>query len=127
VKDEPVRITETRECPMTGDVTIYLSNGRAQTFDRRLAQTNMLEAWLQSAEAVPSTDRVDVVRNGYKIGELPAFWSPMLAKSTSPFYDYRRGDLTLIDGKWHAHRSLGAGDLDCLVGFVRKNSENPHD
>jgi hypothetical protein len=118
--NQGVHIVRSEECPMTGDTTIWLSNGRARRFDRRDAQLNAPEVWAAHFDAVPSQERVDVIQYGRKVGELPAFWSPALAKSSSPFFDYRSGDLTLRDGKWHAHPSLGAGDLDCLVGFVRK-------
>ena len=116
------RIVSTSEDFMTGDFSIDLSDGRRVWFDRRLAQKEPLETLLKHIAIVPSNDRVDVIHYGRKIGELPSFWSPALAKSTSFLFIYRTGDMTLQDGKWHASRTLGAGDLDCLVGFVRKPS-----
>lgn len=114
-------IVETFECPITGDVTVYLSNDTAQKFARSAYQDKgFFEAWLESMEIFPSTGRTDVMQYGVKVGELPSFWHPALAQSSSPLYDYRRGDLTLTDGKWHAVKGLGAKDLDCLIGFVRK-------
>lgn len=117
-----VRIVRHEEDLMTGDTIIWLSDGRACRFDRREIQRGSIEAWSASMGILPSSERVDVIQYGRKVGELPAMWTPMLAKSSSFLYDYRHGDLTLRDGKWYASKTLGGGDLDCLIGFIRKDS-----
>ncbi len=121
MSNEPVTIIDTDTCRMTGDVTVYLSDGRACKFLSYDIHKRPLETLMEHAGLVTKpTDRVDVMQYGRKVGELPSFWTPAMARSTSPMYDYRDGDLTLVDGKWEAHSSVGGGDLDLLIGFVRK-------
>ncbi len=116
-------ITGYDEDPLNMTRTVYLSDGRAFKFDTFKRPRGDIESWLESMDLVGAKGApVDVIQDGRKVGELPAFWSPLVAVSRSFLYDYRPGDLTLIDGKWHAHHSLGAGDLDMIVGFVRKDA-----
>jgi hypothetical protein len=117
---DAVRVLNYDECLMTGDTIVRLSDGRSVRFRRHEAEQGSIQAWLAMMAVASSAGRVDVIQYGRKVGELPSFWTPMLAKSKSFLYIYRQGDLTLRDGKWHASPALGAGDLDCLVGFVRK-------
>lgn len=115
------RVIGSSECPMTGDVTVFLDDDTAFCIDRHTLERSPLEAIAASYGASLSNDRTEVVRNGRKIGEMPAWWHPGLARSSSAMYDYRPGDLTMRDGRWHAANNLGGRDLDCLIGFVRKD------
>jgi len=114
------KIISTEECPMTGDITVFYDDATAYRMDRREARHNLLGAISDAVAHSGSSGRVDVFQYGRKVGEMPAWWHPGLAKSSSPMFDYRRGDLALQDGRWVAAKGLGAGDLDCLIGFVRK-------
>ena len=119
--NEKITIVKTDENLVDGSITVFMSDGRACKFDRYDIERNSLQVMMEHAGLVTDlTDRVDVMQGGKKVGEMPSFWTPGLAKSTSRLYDYRRGDLTLINGKWEAAPSLGGGDLDMLVGFIRK-------
>ncbi len=122
------RMTHCEVSPYDGSTTIFVDDGRALKFGRdefrHLKQENVMELLAEHLDILGADDRVDVIQYGKKVGELPAFWSPALAKSSSFLYDYRRGDLEFKDGKWHASKTLGGGDLDCLIGFVRKPSHD---
>lgn len=63
--------------------------------------------------------RMPVVRYGEVIGSFPAGFNPRFARSNSFMYDIRQGDFTLENGKWTVANSLGAGDVDCVIGFIR--------
>ncbi len=114
------RIIETREDLLENTVTFELDDGNRICIDAREARSPDMTKWLASMEIVRSSEPVDVIQYGRKVGELPAFWHPGIGKSSHWLYDFRRGDLTLVDGKWIAARNLGASDLDYLIGFVRK-------
>lgn len=120
-------IIDTTEDPLNGNVILWLSDGDAICLRREERELGRLSWWLDSMEIGSSGGRVDVVQYGRKAGELPDYWHPGLAQSSSPFYDYRRGDLVKRDGKWVASHTLGASDLDCLIGFVRKPADTEGD
>ena len=117
---EKVRIEDVQRDIMDGSTTVFLTDGRAVKFDYHSTLCGELENWLDSMRMLDSGEPVDVMQYGRKVGELPAFWHPGLAKSKSFLYDYRSGDLKLVDGRWVASNTLGSSDLDYLVGFVRK-------
>lgn len=119
--DQKATIVRSYEDPLTGDHILHLSDGRMMALDRRALERNPLAWWLETLSISGGDGRVDVIQYGRKVGELPAYWHPGLAKSKSFLYDYRPGDLQKVDGKWVASETLGGGDLDCLIGFVRKD------
>jgi hypothetical protein len=103
-------------------VSFELDDGDYISVDAREADDNLfMAAVLASINVNPDGGRVDVIQYGQKVGELPAWWHPGIGKSKHWLYDFRSHDLNLIDGKWVAHPTLGASDLDYLIGFVRKS------
>jgi hypothetical protein len=113
-------IVDAKEDPLNGNYVLWLSDGEAICLERRERDLCEMEWWLDSMSIAGNGERVDVIQYGRRVGELPDYWHPGLAKSASPFFDYRPGDLVKQDGKWVASPTLGARDLDCLIGFVRK-------
>lgn len=103
-----------------GTVTYQLDDRRYLTLDARTVrehgQAKVLRAY---GVEVTETERVPVMQYGRRVGTVPGDFDLSFARSRSPFYDVRPGDLTRNGDVWVAARNLGASDLDCLVGFQR--------
>ena len=106
-----------------GTVTYQLDDGRYLRLDARLVrehgQAEVLRAY--GVEMTESTERLPVMQHGRRVGTVPGDFDLMFARSRSPFYDVRPGDLVRQGDAWIAARNLGASDLDCLAGFRRDN------
>lgn len=102
-----------------GTVTYDLGDGRWATFDARTVQKVGLAPLLEAYGVEMPTERVPVIRNGRRIGTMPPDFDPAFARSISFMYDYRPGDLVRDGDTWMVGRSMGAGDIDCVAGFVR--------
>lgn len=103
-----------------GTVTYQLDDGRYLRLDARVVrehgQAKVLRAY---GVEMTETERVPVMQHGRRVGTVPGKFDLMFARSRSPFYDVRPGDLVRQGDVWIAARNLGASDLDCLVGFRR--------
>jgi len=64
-------------------------------------------------------ERLPVVQYDQVIGSFPAGFNPHFASSRSFMYDIRPNDFKLENGKWIVDKTLGAGDVDCVKGFIR--------
>ena len=106
---------------MRGTVTYELPDGRWVTFGARAVREYGIAELMRSEglEQFIPTERLPVIRNGRRIGTMAPDFDPSNIKSTSPFYDPRAGDFRREGDAWIADRTLGAGDPDCVVGFVR--------
>ncbi len=69
--------------------------------------------------SLQSDNRLPVIQDSRIIGSFPADFNPRFAKSRSFMYDIRPYDFKLENGKWIVHQSLGASDVDCVIGFIR--------
>lgn len=116
-----VKVIESDADTFNGTVTYRLDDGRYLKLDARVVreygQAEVLRRY--GIEMTESTDRVPVMQHGRRVGTVPGDFSLMFARSRSPFYDVRPGDLVRQGDVWVAARNLGASDLDCLVGFRR--------
>lgn len=113
------------ENPITRVVTYELSDGRRIDFDGRALREYGIEALARHAglsDELPR-GRVDVIQHGRKIGTVPAVFEPTAIRSTSWLYDVRQGDFVRDGDAWIASRTLGAGDLEAVPGFVWDRSE----
>lgn len=104
---------------MRGVVTYDLGNGQYVTLDARDVREYGLETILRDLGVEMPTERIPVMQYGKRVGSVPADFDIAFARSKSPFYDVRPGDLVREGDVWVAGRGLGARDLDCLVGFRR--------
>lgn len=102
-----------------GTVTYEIGDGRWATFDRRAVEQYGLALLLKEYGVEMPTERVPVMQHGRRVGTVPGDFDLSFARSRSPFYDVRPGDLVRQGDAWVAARNLGASDLDCLVGFRR--------
>lgn len=101
-------------------VTYDLDDGRVACFDRHTVERYGVAA-LMAAEGIKTpTGRLPVMRNGRRIGTLPAAFDPEFARSTSFLYDVRPGDLVREGEAWIVGLNMGACDIDCVAGFVRE-------
>jgi len=107
-----------------GVITYELSDGQWVTLDaravREIGAVTLLRR-MKLGHLLP-TERVPVMQYGRRVGTLPPDFDPLLARSNSFLFDYRPGDLRREGNAWIARRTLGASDLDCLVGFVRESA-----
>lgn len=108
-----------------GTVTYEVGGGRWATFDRRAVEKYGLARMLEEYGVEMPTERVPVIRNGRRIGTLPPDFDPTFARSNSFMYDVRPGDLTREGDSWVVGRTMGASDIDCVVGFVRDPAAPP--
>lgn len=104
---------------MNETVTYEIGDGRRVTLDARVVREFGLAEVMRSCGVEVSTERVPVMQYGRRVGTVPGDFDLMFARSRSPFYDVRPGDLVRQGDAWVAARNLGASDLDCLVGFRR--------
>ena len=114
-----MRRIESIEDDMRSLATYELPNGRRVTLDARAVREHGSGPLLRAMGHPVSTKRVPVMQYGRQVGTMPGDFDPLCAKSKSIFYDYRHGDLRREGSVWIAAQSLGARDLDCLVGFER--------
>lgn len=116
-----MRKIESIEDQVRGVVTYDLGNGRYACFDARAVQeygaAEMMRRY--GIEVPEASERVPVMQYGRRVGTVPWDFDLAFARSRSPFYDVRPGDLVRQGDVWVTARNLGAGDLDCLVGFQR--------
>jgi predicted deacylase len=105
-----------------GTVTYEIGGGRYITLDTRTVQEFGLAKVMESYGVEIPTERVPVMRYGRRVGTVPGDFDLSFARSRSPFYDVRPGDLTRQGDVWVAARNMGASDLDCLIGFRRDDS-----
>lgn len=105
---------------MRGTVTYDLGNGRWATFDARAVEEVGLARLMEAYGVEMPTERVAVFQYGRCIGTLPPDFDPAFARSNSFMYDVRPGDLTRDGDKWVVGRTMGASDIDCVVGFIRE-------
>lgn len=102
-----------------GTVTYELPDGKWATFDARAVEKFGLARLMEAYGVEMPTERMPVIRNGQRIGTMPPAFDPAFARSISFMYDYRPGDLVRDGDSWIVGRSMGAGDIDCVAGFVR--------
>jgi hypothetical protein len=116
---------ESMEDDMRGVATYELRNGMRATLEaasvKRYGAAEILRRMVHG-DLLP-TERVPVMQYGRRVGTLPPDFDPTNVKSRSFLYDYRRNDLVFEDGAWVANRTLGARDLDCVVGFERDSPD----
>lgn len=104
---------------MQGFVTYELPDGRYARFDVRAVREHGLAAMAKEYGITMPTERVPVWQYGRRVGTVPGDFDIAFARSNHFLYDVRPGDLKREGDHWVADRTLGASDLDCLVGFVR--------
>jgi hypothetical protein len=102
-----------------GTVTYDLGNGRHATFDARAVRKYGLAKLMESiGEEIP-TKRIPVFQYGRRIGTMPPDFDPANVRSISFMYDPRPGDFHREGDTWVVGRTMGAGDVDCVAGFIR--------
>jgi hypothetical protein len=104
---------------MNETVTYEIGDGRYITFDARTVREFGLAEVARACGVKVPTERVPVMQYGRRVGTVPGDFDLSFARSRSPFYDVRLGDLVREGDVWVAARNLGASDLDCLIGFQR--------
>lgn len=67
--------------------------------------------------------RIPVIQYGKQIGTMPEDFNPRNIRSNSFLYDPRPGDFRWENNTWISNRTLGASDVDCVIGFVRDTQE----
>jgi len=77
-----------------------------------------MSEWLDRAFPLIPLSDMEVVQDGRVVGTVSASFSPYFARSKSMLFDVRPGDFKEIDGKIHASKMLGYGDLLSLEGFT---------
>lgn len=106
-----------------GTVTYELGDGRWATFDARAVQTFGLARLMEAYGVEMPTERVPVIQYGRRIGTMPPDFDPAFARSISFMYDPRPGDFTREGNAWVVGRTMGASDVDCVVGFIRDSGD----
>jgi hypothetical protein len=101
-------------------VTYELPDGRYATFDAHAVERYGLAALLREYDVEMPTKRVPVFQYGRRIGTLPPDFDPRFARSNSFMYDVRPGDFTREADAWVVGRTMGASDVDCVIGFIRE-------
>jgi hypothetical protein len=112
---------ESMEDEMRGVVTYELPNGRYASFDARAVKEYGISALMRAydLEQFIPTERLPVIQYGRRIGTMAPDFDPATARSTSFMYDVRPGDFRREGDAWIVGRTLGAGDVDCIAGFIR--------
>ena len=107
---------------MMGRVTYELAPGKWVQFDVRDLREHGLANLLryEGLEQYIPTERLPVIRNGRRIGTMPPDFDPAAIKSLSFLYDPRPGDFRREGDTWVVDRTMGGGDVDCVVGFIRE-------
>lgn len=104
---------------MNETVTYEIGGGRYITLDAYTVRKFGLAKVMAAYGVEAPTERVPVMQHGCRVGTVPGDFDLAFARSRSPFYDVRPGDLVRQGDAWIAARNLGASDLDCLIGFRR--------
>jgi hypothetical protein len=117
-----MRRIESIEDQMRGVVRYELPNGQWVCFDARAVETFGLARLVEAYGVEMPTERVPVIQYGRRIGTLPPDFDPAFARSNSFMYDPRPGDFRREGGAWVVGRTMGASDVDCVIGFVRDQS-----
>lgn len=107
---------------MNETVTYEIGGGRYITLDAYTVRKFGLAKVMAAYGVEVPTERVPVMQHGRRVGTVPGDFDLSFARSRSPFYDVRPGDLVRHGDAWVAARNLGASDLDCLIGFQRDDS-----
>lgn len=102
-----------------GTVTYDLGNGKWATFPREAVERYGLAKLVEEYGGEMPTERLPVIQYGRRIGTLPPDFDPSFARSKSFMYDVRPGDFVREGDSWVVGRTMGASDVDCVVGFVR--------
>lgn len=114
---------ESHEDEMRGTVTYELPDGRFTRLDARLVKEHGLTAIMRANGIEPPTERLPVIHHGQNVGTMAPDFDPASVRTTSFWYDPRPGDFRREGDTWVAARTLGPGDLDCVQGFVRADSD----
>lgn len=104
-----------------GTVTYELPDGRWATFDARVVEKVGLAPLMEAYGVEMPTERVPVFQYGRRIGTMPPDFDPTFARSNSFVYNLRPGDFTRNKDGWIVGRTMGASDVDCVVGFIREH------
>lgn len=108
------------EDELRGIVTYELADGRRIALDEKAVRLYGAAKLLREyglGKELP-TKRLPVMQGGEMVGTMAPDFDPDFINSRSRiFYDPRPGDFRLVDGRWVADPSLGAGDLACVPGF----------
>jgi hypothetical protein len=104
---------------MNNTVTYQIGGGRYITLDARVVRDRGLAKVMAAYGVEVPKERLPVIQYGRRVGTVPGDFDLSFARSRSPFYDVRPGDLVREGDVWVAARNLGASDLDCLIGFTR--------
>ncbi len=113
---------ESIEDTMRGTVTYELPDGRFARFDARVVREYGLAAIMRECGIEPPTERLPVFHHGRRVGTMAPDFDPASVSTISFLYDPRPGDFRREGDTWVAARTLGPGDLDCVLGFVRDDS-----
>lgn len=113
---------ESIEDEMNGVVTYRLPGNRMIKFDKRQLREYGLAKLLEAHDLghLIGKERIKVMHHECMVGSVPADFEPCAIKSRTVFYDVRPGDFRRDGDVWVASRTLGPGDLDAVVGFVRE-------
>jgi hypothetical protein len=103
-----------------GTVTFDLEDGRYITFTQRQMRDVGLARLLEAYGITPPTQRLPVIQDGRRIGTMAPDFDPACIRSRSFMYDPRPRDFRREGDTWIVDRTLGASDVDCVVGFVRE-------
>jgi hypothetical protein len=106
-----------------GTVTYDLGDGRFAAFDRRDVEKYGIAELMRDYGIEMPTNRLPVIYHGRRVGTLAPDFDPAFARSRSFMYDVRPGDFRREGDTWIAANNMGAGDFDCVVGFIRETAE----
>lgn len=102
-----------------GTVTYELPDGRWATFEVHTVRKYGLAELLRAEGVEMPTERLPVIQHGRRIGTMPPDFDPAFVRSISFIYDPRPGDFRREGDTWVVARNMGAGDVDCVAGFIR--------
>jgi hypothetical protein len=104
--------------------TYEMPDGKWVRVDVGAVETYGLWKVLGAYGYAPPKERVPVMQYGRRVGTLPGDFDPDHIRTNNPlWYDPRNDDLRREGDAWIANRTLGASDLDMVVGFIRDNGE----
>ncbi len=107
-----------------GTVTYDLGNGRYATFDARTVREVGLARLMDAHGIEMPTERLPVIYHGRRVGTMAPDFDPATARSISFMYDVRPGDFRREGNTWVVGRAMGAGDVDCVAGFIRDSNQS---
>lgn len=114
---------------MKGIATYEFSDGQRVQLDARAVREYGLAEVLGAAglgHRIP-TERLPVMLHGTRWGTMAPDFDPSNVRSNSFWYDPRPGDFKREGDTWVAARTLGPGDVECVVGFVSDTTLNGGD